>query len=169
MLKASHLASGEWHSGFKAGIFRGALHGMWACTALCSYPRIRLPWSKMATWSSEATAFAPSQSCSEYLFSKKSSVTVDMFLQVAWCLLLKGKIRFMVRTWHWFWLIPHRKLGFLTKFCWSKRNKGHKIQRSVRNAAFPPGSSQTFMRMSRSNTGWRGAGESFVLPNFHLT
>lgn len=74
---------------------------------------------------------------------------------------IKGKIRFMVRTWHWFWLILHRKPGFLTQFCWSKWNKGHKTQRGVRNAAFPTGCLQTFMGMSG-----RGTGGSFVLPNF---
>lgn len=41
-------------------------------------------------------AFLSSQICSEYLFFEKSLVIVDMFLQVVWCLLLKGKTKFVM-------------------------------------------------------------------------
>lgn len=131
--------------------------------------RFRDHWwkdSHWPTWSLGATAFLPSQICSEYLFFKKSLVIVVMFLQVVWCLLLKGKTRLMTKTWHCFWLIPHRKSGFLTKFCWSKWNKGHHIQHSMKGTVLAPGCLQMFMGTFRSNT--RVTGE-LCTASFHLT
>lgn len=129
------LETGELHSGFTAGSFEEPCA---ACRRHCSLltrsPRCQDHWwkdSHWSTWSSGATAILPLPTCSEYLFFKKPLVIAAMFLQVVWCPLLKGKTRFMMKTWHWFWLIPHRKSGFFIHFCWSKWNGGHKTQHSV--------------------------------------
>lgn len=140
----SQQHSGETHSGFKAGCSRRAQ----LSSTLTHVPRCQEQSWKDSHW---PTACLLLQMCSEYLFFTKVIGNCGYVFAGGLILLLKGKTRFTLKTWHWFWLTPHRKLGLLTKFCWSKWNKGQKLQHSVRDTVVTPGCLQMFMETFRSN------------------